>query len=46
MQGTKQEYRCAIDGLWYDSIEAVAAHLRMQHNIKNYKLYVALQKPW
>jgi len=46
MQSAKQEYRCVIDGLWYDSIEAVAVHLRMQHGVKNYRFYVASRKPW
>lgn len=46
MQSSKQECRCVIDGMWYDSVEAAAAHLRMQHGVKNYRLFVDLRKPW
>jgi hypothetical protein len=46
LQSSKHGYRCVIDGLWYDTVEAAALHLRMQHGIENYGLYVVPQKPW
>jgi hypothetical protein len=46
MQTARERYRCVIDGLVYEDIEAVAAHLRMQHNIKRYEMFVARPRQW
>jgi hypothetical protein len=30
-------YSCAIDGFTYESRDAVASHLRMQHQVEDYE---------
>jgi hypothetical protein len=43
MDTINPEFRCVVDGYRYDKLETITMHLKMQHNVKHFQLYVSQQ---